>query len=242
MTQKTKHSSSSPETPKLKELIEWRKYKWCPICSVVVTTDLFLPGLKWLPCALLQTAAALGLICSFSDSDPLLHSSMRTLMRSTVLIFYENTPLLCCISLTLDSPNSELPNSIFLSWLFISLSLSLSQGKISLTFFFPAVGICCPTQSLFRGNKENMAKVNLAFPNCTQRDVKKSVKFTHTVQTTSKIWLWRDRAALSRLSSSWVRSSWRADSHSQTSVDSLCFMLSFKLIWAQQSWQVKAEL
>lgn len=42
----------------------------------------------------------------------LLRSSMRTLMRSTVLIFYENTALLCCISLTLAYLNSRLPNSI----------------------------------------------------------------------------------------------------------------------------------
>lgn len=38
-----------------------------------------------------------------------------------------------------------------------------------------------------------------------------------------------------------IRSLWRADSHSQMNVDSLRFMPRFKLIWAQQSWQVKGE-
>lgn len=137
--------------------------------AVFVTTDLFSPFLAWSGCtgALVQTG------CTGFDLFPsvnltrLLHSSMRTIMRSTVLIFYENTTLLCCISLTLASLNSELPNSIFLCWIFMSLSRSLSLGKISLTLFFPVVGICRPARSLVRGKKENTAKVSIVFPNCT---------------------------------------------------------------------------
>lgn len=79
----------------------------------------------------------------------LLQSSMRTLMRSTVLIFYENTALLCCISLTLASLNPRLPNSIFLRWIF---HLSLSQGEISLTIS-PVLGICCFIHSLAEKTK-----------------------------------------------------------------------------------------
>lgn len=138
--------------------------------AVFVTTDLFFPfpGLKWLPGALVQTGCTGFELFPSVNLTRLVHSSMRTIMRSTVLIFYENTTLLCCISLTLASLNSELPNSILLCWILMSLSRSLSLGKISLTLFFPpVVGICGPARSLVRGKKENMAKVNIVFPNGT---------------------------------------------------------------------------
>lgn len=52
--------------------------------------------------------------------------------------------------------------------------------------------------------------------------------------------VWRISAVTSSTSLP-VRGLWRADSHSQMNVDSLLFTLRFKLIWAQQSWQVKGE-
>lgn len=88
-------------------------------------------SVKCLHGALILTQPALGFItfsfsvpCMLKNRTCLLHSSMRTLMRSTVLIFYENTALLCCISLTLASLNLRVPNSIFLCWIFYLPPLS----------------------------------------------------------------------------------------------------------------------
>lgn len=137
--------------------------------AVFVTTDLFFPfpGLKWLPGALVQPGCTGFELFPSVNLTRLVHSSMRTIMRSTVLIFYENTTLLCCISLTLASLNSELPNSILLCWILMSLSRSLSRENFINSFFFPVVGICGPARSLVRGKKENTAKVNIVFPNGT---------------------------------------------------------------------------
>lgn len=160
--------------------------------AVFVTTDLFFPfpGLKWLPGALVQTGCTGFELFPSVNLTRLVHSSMRTIMRSTVLIFYENTTLLCCISLTLASLNSELPNSILLCWILMSLSRSLSLGKISLTlFFFQWLASAVLPAVQLGAKKKTRLKSTSFFQTalCQYSEGCEKVKFTCAVLTTSKI-------------------------------------------------------
>lgn len=105
--------------------------------------------------ALCMISLSLGVPCMLKNVTCLPHSSMRTLMRSTVLIFYENTTLLCCISLTLASVNPRLSNSIFLCWIF---HLPLSRGNFINSLLWRLAYVVPPMAQLMGWKNEKMGK------------------------------------------------------------------------------------
>lgn len=153
--------------------------------------------------------------------------------RSIASIFNENTELLCCICLTLASLSC--PIQFFFVWLFF---LSLSGENFIKSFLHR---LASAVSSIAEKTKQNRTRKH-EYSHIFARRERCNTCIYNCKNVTFQNMILNDGSVLSPLNNSWIHSLWRAASRSQTSDDSLCFMLRFKLIWAQQAWQVKGEL